>query len=258
MVVETVTGLLSTYSNHKVTVREREQTNVDKSPAFTAHRDFVATHHAWYDRILDSERHPTRPESQTDTSAEADVISEATIDEERALTEYVLDHAIRLEAIARRLLIETLPRGSLARTILLADREVQLRDVEAVGGDAQRLRKLATEEDKAVTLQQLENAQSPAGEAHDNLDAIRRYRETFAGLVAGGARLQKLEGEQKLIFERRRAADDLAGSPGRQENGSGWHSSHRLRELSHQERAKQRRKLYAAMLHPEGDDKSSP
>jgi potassium channel subfamily K len=255
---ETVTGLLSTYSNHQVAMREREQTNVDQSPAFTAHRDFVIGHHASFERILKEKRNALRPErdASPDTSTEADLISEATIDEERALTEYVLEHALRLEAIARRLLIDTLPRGSLARTILLADREVQLRDVEAVGGDPQKLRRLATEEDPLATEPQFGSTKSPAGEANDNLDAIRRYRETFAGLVAGGARLQKLEGEQKFIFERRRAPDKSSDSASREERDPGWHPEHRLTALSRQERSQERKRLYSAIMHSEKDDRS--
>lgn len=237
-------------------MRQRQQTNVDESPAFTAHRDFVATHHASFNRILENKRKRSRPDADAnaDTSTEADYISEATIDQERALTEYVLDHALRLEAIARRLLIETLPRNSLARTILLADREVQLRDVEAVGGDPQKLRQLATEEDQIVGEQRVGSGRSPAGDTIDNLDAIRRYRETFAGLVAGGARLQKLEGEQKFIFERRRAPDTMLETKSRQEDDPGWHSAHHHNGLTRQERAQERKRLYSAIMHPEKND----
>lgn len=257
-ITETVTGLLSTYSNHQVAMRERERTNVDQSPAFTAHRDFVLGHHESFERILEKKRNESRPKTDAspDTSTEADVISEATIDEEQALTEYVLDHALRMEAIARRLLIDTLPRGSLARTILLADREVQLRDVEAVGGDPQKLRRLATEEDPLAADPQFGSTKSPAGEVNDNLDAIRRYRETFAGLVAGGARLQKLEGEQKLIFERRRAPDKSSDSAAQETHHPGWHPEHKLTALSRQERAQERKRLYSAIMHPEKVEQS--
>lgn len=209
-----MTGLLSTYSNHRVTIREREQTDVAKSAAFTAHHDFVMAHRASFDRILENyandphHRRETQPHG--DAMSEADLASEATFDEESALIDYVLDHALRLEAIARRLLIDSMPRDSMARTILLADRQVQLRDVKAVGGDVQKIRLLGTEEDQLIEDEQLNTGKSPAAGAHDNLDAVRRYRETFAGLVAGGARLQKLEGDQRLIFERTRRAEELA------------------------------------------------
>lgn len=276
---ETVTGLLSTYSNHRVTIRERERTDIAKSEAFTAHRDFVIAHRASFDRMVESRARQTRHRRETgsngdmpaadassgipewDASSETDAISEATFDEESALIEYVLDHALRLEAIARRLLIDSLPRDSLARTILLADREVQLRDVEAVGGDAQKIIRLASEEDRLIGKERGLNGNSPAAGAHDNLDAIRRYRQTFAGLVAGGARLQKLEGDQRLIFERTRRIERLAAiDSGQAEGGSQVSSSQhqdknltRTSELPFGERLKRKKRLLKAVLHAEKD-----
>ncbi|KAJ9124176.1 hypothetical protein QFC22_000973 [Naganishia vaughanmartiniae] len=221
---ETVTGLLSTYSNHHVTLRERERTNMTESAAFTAHRDFVAQHHRSYESLLESRRNQcNRGKRQSGGGIEdTDSVSQATFDEQAALVEAVLEHALRLEAIARRLLIETLPRNSMARTILLADREVQLRDVEAAGGDVQKVIDLAMISDRLIEEENQTDVNSPSASTNDNLDAIRRYREAFAGLVTTGARLQKLEGEERLIFERRRPSKTLTEASSRNaEEGSG-------------------------------------
>jgi hypothetical protein len=277
--IETVTGLLSTYSNHRVTIRERKRTDIAKSEAFTAHRDFVLAHRASFDRMVESRagkslrRRETEstgevPEGDTrsqlperDARSDTDVRSEATFDEESALIEYVLDHALRLEAIARRLLIDSLPRDSMARTILLADREVQLRDVDALGGDTQKIIRLASEEDRLIGHEAVSDGKSPAATAHDNLDAIRRYRQTFAGLVAGGARLQKLEGDQRLIFERtrrvehmstvdtRQAEDESRVSPSQPKDEE---TAHRF-DLPLGEALKQKMRLLRAVLHAEKD-----
>jgi potassium channel subfamily K len=192
---------------------------------------------------------------------ETDMRSEATFDEESELINYVLEHALRLEAIARRLLIDSLPRDSLARTILLADREVQLRDVQAVGGDPQKLIRLGTEEDRLIGNDLSLQGKSPTAGSHDNLDAIRRYRETFAGLVAGGARLQKLEGDERLIFERTRRAERLStldSQPAEDESriSSTQHKDKEkgyVLDLPLGEALRQKKRILKAVIHAEKD-----
>lgn len=269
-----------------MTILERERTDVTKSEAFTAHRDFVMEHRASFDRMAENRaiksRHRRETQStgdampemdmrsaiaQTDTHSvrselpESDMRSEVTFDEESALIDYVLEHALRLEAIARRLLIDTLPRDSLARTILLADREVQLRDVRAVGGDSQKLIRLGTEEDRLIGNDLSSKEKSPTAGAHDNLEAIRRYRQTFAGLVAGGARLRKLEGDERLIFERTRRAERLATVDSQQAEDESRISStkHKDKEKGYVlglplgEALRQKKRILRAVLHAEKD-----
>lgn len=283
---ETVTGLLSTYSNHRVTIRERERTDIAKSKAFTAHRDFVMEHRASFDRMVENRASKSRHRRETQSTGDAmpemdmrsaiaetdkrsvrselpetDMRSEATFDEETALIDYVLEHALRLEAIARWLLIDSLPRDSLARTILVADREVQLRDVQAVGGDPQKLIRLGTEEDRLIGNDLSLKGKSPTAGAHDNLDAIRRYRQTFAGLMAGGARLRKLEGDERLIFERTRRAERLATMDSQQAEDESRISSTQQKDkktgyaldMPLGEALKQKKRILKAVLHAEKD-----
>ncbi|KAJ9106246.1 hypothetical protein QFC21_001391 [Naganishia friedmannii] len=255
---ETVTGLLSTYSNHHVTLRERERTNMTESAAFTAHRDFVAQHRKSFDSMLESRRSRfDRGARQSgDGNTETETISQATFDEQAALVEAVLNHALRLEAIARHLLIDTLPRDSIARTILLADREVQLRDVAAAGGDVKKIIDLAMESDRLIEEENEDPVNSPSASTNDNLDAIRRYRETFAGLVTSGARLQKLEGEERLIFERRRPISKTytTTSSRNVEEGSRMSSMQRMESrqgLTSAEKFKQKKNLFRAIFQGE-------
>ncbi|KAJ9126601.1 hypothetical protein QFC24_001630 [Naganishia onofrii] len=208
-----------------------------------------------YDSMLESRRSRSDAKAKRNESdnTEPDTISQATFDEQTALVEAVLDHALRLEAIARRLLIETLPRDSMARTILLADREVQLRDVEAAGGDTKKIIELASESDRLIEEEQ--QHKSPSASTNDNLDAIRRYREAFAGLVTTGARLQKLEGEERLIFERRRPTQTLTTASSRNmDEGSRMSSVQRMESrqgLTTREKLKRKKSLLHAIFQGE-------
>lgn len=229
-----------------------------ESAAFTAHRDFVAQHRRCYDSLLENRRnHSQRGATENgEENMELDTISQATFDEQTALVEAVLNHALRLEAIARHLLIDTLPRDSMARTILLADREVQIRDVEAVGGDIKKIIDLAMESDRLIEEEHQDNASSPSSSTNDNLDAIRRYREAFAGLLTTGARLQKLEGEERLIFERRRPLTKTAttGSDRNMEEGSRMSSMQRMESRQHltsAEKFQRRKSLLHAIIQGE-------
>lgn len=207
--------------------------------------------------MLERRRSRSDPKAKRNESnnTEPDTISQATFDEQAALVEAVLEHALRLEAIARCLLIETLPRDSMARTILLADREVQLRDVEAAGGDTKKIIDLAMESDRLIEQEQQDNANSPSASTNDNLDAIRRYRETFAGLLTTGARLQKLEGEERLIFERRRPTQTLTTASSRNmDEGSRMSSVQRMESrqgLTTREKLKRKKSLLHAIFQGE-------
>ncbi|KAH8120674.1 voltage-gated potassium channel [Phellopilus nigrolimitatus] len=156
-------------------------------------------------------------------------------EEDRVLTEYLLELAVELEKQARRLLLGNLKLGSSARMLLKADRIVQLQNIrglaeqeestnEGVDGSAvpenesreggenslpnapanrrrprainDMMRKFYEEETELIPRPDDQDDQ-------ETLDGVVRYREAFAGLLAAGSRLLKLKDEEKFLFERR-------------------------------------------------------
>lgn len=186
----------------------------------------------------------TMTQSSDDTvdEREAQVEDESRRSEERELISEVIHQAVKLEAISRRMLVDYMPKGSLAQMLLVADRNVQIRDVDAVGGDAHKLENLWKEERDA------EDEARSTGD--DTLEQIRRYRETFALLLVAGTRLQKLEGEDVYRFERRRNDDHLDGI---EQSGESTESSDE--KLSPIDRARERKRLLEAMLREEDKDR---
>ncbi|KAJ4473895.1 voltage-gated potassium channel [Lentinula aciculospora] len=152
--------------------------------------------------------------------------------EDRILTESILELAVELEKHARRLLLGHMDEGSSARLLLKADRIVQLRNIKALAlqeqstdqdtseqmdgtssgqqsGDASASRKAGAssrvnEMMRKYYEEEAELLPFPTDlDEEETLEEVTRYREAFAGLLAVGSRLLKLKDEEKFLFERR-------------------------------------------------------
>ncbi|CAE7156995.1 unnamed protein product, partial [Rhizoctonia solani] len=153
----------------------------------------------------------------------------------------LLEHAVSLERVARRLLVAHLEEGSPAQILLRADWNLQSRDLRILESESQgkRSSQLGTNgkfgavpkfdgshkskiHDLAVTeagiagtsqsreeQEEEEIAETAVGgmDEEETLNAVREFRRGVAGMLALGSRLRELEGMEKYIFERRRAGN---------------------------------------------------
>ncbi|KZO98463.1 voltage-gated potassium channel [Calocera viscosa TUFC12733] len=162
------------------------------------------------------EKSTSRDEEKMEKAQEPDVDAQSSHtgaemeDEDRKCTVQLLDTAAELERLARRLLINNLPRGSSAQILLKADWHVQLQEMRAVlheeadaaaGRQAKReqagepTRDLNEEQEKAMRERvdrEAEAVLQPLGE-REMMQAVRRYRECFATMLVLGSRLRKLQ-----------------------------------------------------------------
>ncbi|CAE6476460.1 unnamed protein product [Rhizoctonia solani] len=154
----------------------------------------------------------------------------------------LLEHAVSLERIARRLLVAHLEEGSPAQILLRADWNLQSRDLRALESESKRRSSgqpraqarisnelgtastsdamhnggdydlVATEAGVVGTTERREEQEEEAiavtavggMDDEETLKAVREFRRNLAGMLALGSRLRKLEGTEKYIFERRR------------------------------------------------------
>ncbi|WVF71970.1 hypothetical protein IAT40_006780 [Kwoniella sp. CBS 6097] len=140
------------------------------------------------------------------------------------LLRQLLKRMIQLEAEARQMLLDSMDHG-VARTLLLADRNVQIRDVRSIRGDDSDILSIWTGESqkthvdgppkfKDIDSNPLTHDESSKNDTSstekqtkgqlDMLGRVRRYRNTFAEILVVGSLLQKLDGEEKESFERLR------------------------------------------------------
>ncbi|CAE6511710.1 unnamed protein product [Rhizoctonia solani] len=150
----------------------------------------------------------------------------------------LLEHAVSLERVARRLLVAHLEEGSPAQILLRADWNLQSRDLralesefkgnrpsqphvmnnsgedpqssgahKAVNGLAAIESGVAGTSESREEREEEEIAVTAVGGMNDEetLKAVREFRRNVAGMLALGSRLRELEGTEKYIFERRRA-----------------------------------------------------
>ncbi|CAD6573140.1 MAG: hypothetical protein TREMPRED_000733 [Tremellales sp. Tagirdzhanova-0007] len=134
-------------------------------------------------------------------------------DEERKLEldllKQLMNRTIQLEAEARQMLLDSMD-GGVARTLLLADRNVQIRDVKAMRGDnANMLAIWRGEEDKTEHDKKDRRANKDITDSADvdMLSRVKRYRNTFAEILVMGSILQNLQGDELHRFERLRGEE---------------------------------------------------
>jgi potassium channel subfamily K len=208
--VQAVTGLLSTYfSSGASRYGRNHDAELPTSDALKPHKYFVLKHRG---QIL--ELGLNRPETETSMDVVVDEmvaekppalpVTSGNVDN-RQLTQELIECTIVLEAIARRLLIDSMPSNTIGRTILEADHNIQIRDVQALGGDMEILATLGR-----AKLDLAEDSELPvaaASEPGQALEQIRRYREMFARVLVTASTLQRLEGVERYQFERMRGED---------------------------------------------------
>ncbi|KAH7337786.1 hypothetical protein B0J17DRAFT_664258 [Rhizoctonia solani] len=173
-------------------------------------------------------------------SVEGDTDVAMKIDDLNAL----LEHAVSLERVARRLLVAHLEEGSPAQILLRADWNLQSRDLrvlesesEGRGSGQPRTQTRVNNEHGATSKsdgmhqsgshslaatkagvagtesreerEEEEIAVTAVGGMDDEetLKAVREFRRNVAGMLALGSRLRELEGTEKYIFERWQRGD---------------------------------------------------
>ncbi|WWC69262.1 uncharacterized protein I206_103200 [Kwoniella pini CBS 10737] len=176
----------------------------------------------------------TRLKNEQTQDGRADKLENEERKLEIDLLKQLMRKTIQLEAEARQMLLDSMDK-SVARTLLLADRNVQARDVRALKGDDTEILAIWDEESDKLKQSKIqankdiqENEQSSSNNSTslqqsksqlDMLSRVRRYRNTFAEILVVGSILQKLEGEEKEKFERFRG-DTLEEATDEDENNN--------------------------------------
>lgn len=133
------------------------------------------------------------------------------------LLKQLIGRVTRLEAQARQMLIDSMDKD-LAQTLLVADRNLQIRDAFQLYGegdegddalkeseDAEQNRRNHTTEAQQEHIRQLEqDTNLISGDSYDDdmLTRVRRYRSTFAEILVLSSTLLGLEGDDLKRFER--------------------------------------------------------
>jgi potassium channel subfamily K len=122
---------------------------------------------------------------------------------EYQLIKSLVDRVTRLEAQARQMLIDSMDKD-LARTLLLADRNLQVRDAFRLYDQGIDVEKTYREEAEKARKEAAE-AKREGGDENDQddmLSRVRRYRATFAEILVISSTLLRLEGDDLKQFER--------------------------------------------------------
>jgi len=188
------------------------------------HTDFIDRAHRQIDSLLEgAEKGRQHDEDETHPA------SSQLQNEDRLLTEHVLELAVALEQHARRLLLAFTDEGNDVHILLKADRLVQLRNIRALAMWEQKVEEEA--ESSSVTHKSTSAPAVGAGksERREKMNAFMKkyyeeetqlsfpsdldeketveevicYREALAGLLAAGSRLLKLKKDERFLFERR-------------------------------------------------------
>ena len=132
------------------------------SLAFTQHKEFVQHHRNTL--ILQEEMEASPAHSH------------------EVLVSKVIDAAMRLEALSRKMLTDALPMASLGRRILVADRDIQLRDANAAGGGDIVTADDCWQEDEGQPIWEHESLQIGLYLPQDNPSALKASENTATSL----------------------------------------------------------------------------
>ncbi|OCF71649.1 hypothetical protein I204_07709 [Kwoniella mangroviensis CBS 8886] len=238
----TVTGRRKDQSQHLEHAEEELRDDCDRAKEIIDKREEEARD--WERNKVEQQESPITTESNhkrqredtAKTLVEHEVISKSSPNSEQDetgerqleidLLKQLLRKIIQLEAEARQMLLDSMDKG-VARTLLLADRNVQARDVRALRGDDQDVLAIwqgeseQTDRSKQQADRAIESRHNPDSSVTNNgtspaqskgqldmLSRVRRYRNTFAEILVVGSILQRLEGQEKERFERWRAQDE--------------------------------------------------
>ena len=216
--VQAVTGLLSTYfSSDASRYGRHHEGHLPDSDALQPHYYFVEKHRSQILELgLTQDQSTVGVVSEETTVVKVQTNPSETAADNRQLTQELIECTIVLEAIARRLIIDSMPRNTIGRTILEADHNIQVRDVKALGGDTEILARLGR--DKLALAVDSDIPVKTPTESGQALEQIRRYREMFARVLVTASALQQLEGVERYQFERMRVESAaLSGSERRAE-----------------------------------------
>ncbi|ADV20024.1 potassium channel protein [Cryptococcus gattii E566] len=191
--------------------------------------------------------HPAVVESE---SGDRFIISKEERKLEVDLLKQLLAKTVSFEVEARQMLLDSMQKG-VERTILLADRNVQIRDVKAIRGDdasivsvwagEEQAQRNATDKDKNNKSSSDPGA-DPDKEHHskksqsDMLTKVINYRSLFAEILVLGGILQKLEGAELKQFERWRGSLLKAenGRDGGERRGEDEEANGEIREVANE------------------------
>lgn len=224
------------------------------------------------DRIFKGNKHPSAVEAVLDSAAKATASEkqggDAGTDNWRKvplrrqqiefyLLKQLVGRVTRMEAQARQMLIDTMDKN-LAQTLLVADRNLQIRDAFELYGDSEddsdldlggefndeRNRSSAAKTEHLRQLEQETNLVS--GDSFDDnmLTRVRRYRSAFAEILVLCSILLGLEGDDLKRFERWHI----------QLEGGGYETQHHKRFTDRISKKRRRRRRVKQRLNKRGVD----
>ena len=130
--------------------------------------------------------------------------------DEPGLVHLVLQLAVTLEQQSRTMLIDALDSGSKASTLLVADRNLSNQIETELYEHARPSPADRQAEAWIEKIHQLEQDPTDATEEEvvdeegdSPLERVRKYRLTYAALLAAGTRLMELQGDDRWYFEKR-------------------------------------------------------
>ncbi|GAA95008.1 uncharacterized protein L969DRAFT_51947 [Mixia osmundae IAM 14324] len=170
------------------------------------HQERFIEHSAIVDRglkQLDFEIKERRASMSVEDDTDNNSITTAMTEEASLyLAERILRAALELEINARSMLIATLDKSSKARTLLRADRNIQIRDLRMLQEDSEMDHPMAEQELNIILPGEDDNMDMLNDE--QIWEGVTKHRESLGTLLAAGVRLKRLEGVHKQMFERRR------------------------------------------------------
>nr|ODN94990.1 hypothetical protein L204_04335 [Cryptococcus depauperatus CBS 7855] len=144
------------------------------------------------------------------------IISKRERQLEQDLLKQLLEKVVQFEVEARQMLLNSMEK-SVERTLLLADRNVQVRDVWALRGDSASVIAAWAGEEKHQSDK--DSSRNNSDRLHHNgdpdmLQRVSDYRSMFAEILVLGGILQKLEGTDLKTFVRWKETNTEENSEG--------------------------------------------
>jgi potassium channel subfamily K, other eukaryote len=218
--VQVITSTIEYISNKRLHNSEKKHGKKTKTPTkkerekpFLSHSELVVEAYDRVEKVIVKEatEYISRGnDSAVSEKSDHESTKSQKVDETLDLTEHVLDLATKLERHARRLLVGHLSKSTSVEIInagmlLKADWNVQRREVKALlDYEPDPEYEMAGDPLEVYHDQARFDLHKGVTKEKDTLEEVTLYRECFAELLAAGARLKKLEGSKRLLFERRR------------------------------------------------------
>ena len=194
---------------------------------FISHMRLITEKHEEIKKLWPRDKHSSITGDTTQRD-ELEEEQEVEFNMDKALTVRVLELAVEMERWARRIMMGQMKDGTMPQILLKADMSVQLRHMKELAQQAktsegsvtdvtdstQEHTYLRTEKGYMTQLmktiydeeQEVRHREENMNE-NQVLEALHKYRESFAELLAAGSLLLELQGKEKLLFERRLMSD---------------------------------------------------